>query len=118
MPLRFLILFALALSLNAEDKPASTVEQLQAQIAAKDQQLAKLQQKLTIYQQSAFRCQDAMLDQQIDAQTKPPAKPRVVQRSTTPNSPNISNVQGDVTIVNGERQPTRPAPAKPQGETK
>ena len=75
--MRLLILFALALSLQsllAEDKP--TLEQLQAQIAAKDAQIAKLQRKLTIYQESAFRCQDAMLDAQIEAQQKqqPPAK--------------------------------------------
>jgi len=66
----------------AEDAPKPTIEQLQAQIAQRDAQIAKLQQKLTIYQQTAFRCQDAMLDAQIDTQQakqqpQPRPKPEV-----------------------------------------
>ncbi len=69
-------LFALSFALHADDKPAPTIEQLQAQIAQKDAQIAKLQRKLTVYQESAFRCQDAMLDQQIEAQAKQQPKPK------------------------------------------
>lgn len=72
------LLLALAIALFAEDtKPLATVDQLQAKVADQQKEIAKLQQKLTIYQQSSFRCQDAMLDMQLDAQlkqTKPEAK--------------------------------------------
>lgn len=103
MPLKLLTLFALALSLQAEDIGAgincnsvetckvaidAKAKELDAKINALQATLNKLQQKLTIYQQSAFRCQDAMLDAQIDAQAK--------QQAQLP----------------------RLAPAKPQGEQK
>jgi uncharacterized coiled-coil protein SlyX len=71
--MKLLILLIFAVTLRAEDAkptPPVTVDQLTAQVAEQKQQIAKLQQKLTIYQQSSFRCQDAMLDAQIDAQAK------------------------------------------------
>jgi uncharacterized coiled-coil protein SlyX len=54
-----------------------TVEQLQTQLALQQKEITKLQRKLTVYQQSAFRCQDAMLDAQIEQQIAPAKPPRV-----------------------------------------
>ena len=67
--MKLTILFALALSLQAEDKQP-TVEQLQAQIIQLKADNAKLTQKLNFYQTASFRCQDAMLDKEIDQQTQ------------------------------------------------
>lgn len=55
------ILLLIALALQAEDQAAPTAEQ---QLATKDQQIAFLQRKLQIYQQAAFNCQDARIDEQ------------------------------------------------------
>lgn len=75
------LLFLLCLPLLAEDKP--TVEQLQAQIAAKDQQIAKLTQHQIYWSNRAVLCEaapnvqqtNAAIDAQIEAQSKkPPAK--------------------------------------------
>jgi len=81
-----IIYFAAVFAIHAEDAkqvPPATVEQLQKQVAEQSKEIAKLndqlsksQQKLTIYQQSAFRCQDAMLDAQIEAQSKQAEKPK------------------------------------------
>jgi len=44
--MRLAIFLIVAAALHAEDAPAPTVEQLQAQLAAKDQQIAQLQADL------------------------------------------------------------------------
>ena len=76
--MRLALLF-LCLPLLADD-PKPTVEQLQAQIVQLKADNAKLTQKLNFYQTASFRCQDAMLDKEIDQQVQKsqlssPAKP-------------------------------------------
>lgn len=67
--MKYLIAFALAIPLIAEDaKPLATVEELTSKVAeqqkenaAKDQTIAYLQRKLQMYQQGLFACQDAQI---------------------------------------------------------
>ena len=66
--LRYAALVLLAFALQAQETSAPTVEQ---QLAQKDAQIAFLQRKLQIYQQAAFACQDARIDEQVKQQAKP-----------------------------------------------
>ena len=71
--MKLTILLTISLSLQAEDKQP-TVEQLQAQIVQLKADNAKLTQKLNFYQTASFRCQDAMLDKEIDQQAQKPQR--------------------------------------------
>lgn len=73
------LIFLACLPLLAEDKPAPTVEQLQAQVAAKDQQIAFLQRQLvmsqreeTLHRQAFQSCLDVSEQQ---AQQRRPTAP-------------------------------------------
>lgn len=91
-------LFTLALSLHAEDKPAPTVEQLQAQIMVKDQQIAQRE----VYIQYLENI-NAAIARKVDACFA------------------AFNSQLQITGVEAQRPP-RPAPAKhealPRSESK
>lgn len=85
--MRYLLAFAFALPLLAEDATPPTVEQLQAQITGKDQQIAQLQRQITeeqrdvfLYRQSFNACLDqtqrpALNSTQQRMMQERPAKP-------------------------------------------
>lgn len=65
--MRFLLLSTIAFALQAQESIAPAVEQLQSRIAF-------LERKLQIYQQAAFNCQDARIDDQARQTQKPEGK--------------------------------------------
>lgn len=83
-----LLIFALALPLLAEDVAPPTVDQLQAQLTAKNQQLAQLQERLQ-QTMDAYQGCAAIRAQMLQQQQRPalnPAQQRMMQQGPKPKA--------------------------------
>lgn len=89
---KLLLFLALALALHAEDAKPPTVEELTAQLAVKDQEIAALKRQATemqrdvsLYRQNFNACVD-----QIQAGQQPalnPTQQRMIRQRPTPETP-------------------------------
>lgn len=83
-----LSLLVLSVALHAEDAP--TVEQLQAQLAAKDQQITQLQRQITESQRDTFLYRQAFNACVDQSQAKPalnPQQERMMKRQAPEGKP-------------------------------
>lgn len=77
--MKYILAFALALPLHAEDPkptPLATAEELTKQVAEQKQENERLLRLLNAYQQNYFACEAQAIGQKALAAQRPPEQPR------------------------------------------